>query len=42
MQGAQMWATVDGTNRTTVPPQLPPSAETPEGKQYNHSKGITG
>jgi len=42
MRGAQMCDTTDPTNRITVPPQPPPSAETPAGKQHKESKGTTG
>ena len=41
MRGAQMCDTINPTNQTAVSPQLPPSAETPAGKQHK-SKGIFG
>ncbi len=42
MREARMRDTLNQANQTAVSPQLPPSAETPEGKQHNESKGTFG
>lgn len=39
MRGSAQCDTNDPANRVTVPPQPPPSAETPAGKQRSESRG---